>query len=211
MTDTPQTAELWENSQGHLVPIDRVKPEDKLKDDVVRRLVSGAEALQGAMAAFKTTVFEETLATKQLILEKYGVNLGGSGGNMSLKSYDGKLEVRIAVNKTMDFGPEIDAAKRLIDECIASWTRGSNDNTRALINHAFQVDKKGALDTGRILGLQKLDMKDDEGKPDPKWARAMEAIHDAVRINGSATYVRFYRKDERTGDMKAVSLDIAKL
>ncbi|KMK68559.1 DUF3164 family protein [Puniceibacterium sp. IMCC21224] len=206
----PQEPAWWENSQGHRVPVDRVKPEDKMKDELARRLMAGAEGVQEVIRQFKKTAFEETLAAQQLIFDQYGAKVGGAGGNISFRSYDGSIEVRVAVNKTTGFGPELGAAKALIDECIESWSEGSNDNVRALINHAFQVEK-GNIDTARVLGLRQLDMKDEDGNPDARWKRAMDAIGNAVIVKGSATYVRFYKREPGTDKLIGVPLDIAKL
>ncbi|MEM6727842.1 MAG: DUF3164 family protein, partial [Pseudomonadota bacterium] len=85
-----------------------------------------------------------------------------------------------------------------------AWSEGSNDNLKTLIFDAFQVNKEGKIDTGRVLGLRRLNIEDD------KWVKAMEAVSDAVRVTGSRTYIRFYEKDE-SGATKPISLDIATL
>lgn len=71
------------------------------------------------------------------------------------------------------------------------------------LNDAFQVDKEGNISIGRVLGLRRLDIKDD------KWESAMKAISDAIQVVGSKSYVRVY---ERVGDSEkwvAISLDVA--
>ena len=201
----------WIDPQGRKVPADNVQPADQMKDELVRRGIASAEALQGSLSAFKSAILDEALAAKELLFEKYGAKVGGEKGNITFKSYDGTLEMQVAVSERMSFGPELQAAKALIDECIEAWSADGNRNIRALVEHAFEVGKEGRIDTGRVLGLRKLRMTDDDGNPDPKWARAMEAIADALRVDGSATYVRFYRRDPRTQARTAIPLDIAKL
>ena len=34
-----------------------------------------------------------------------------------------------------------------------AWAEGANDNIKALVNHAFQTDKEGKINTSRVLGL----------------------------------------------------------
>jgi len=72
-----------------------------------------------------------------------------------------------------------------------------------MVNQAFQVSKEGRIDTGRVLGLRKLDIDD------PQWHRAMTAIADAIRVTSSKTYIRFYEIDPETGVRSAISLDLA--
>ncbi|GAA0311531.1 DUF3164 family protein [Rhodovulum strictum] len=202
---------MWMDSEGRYVPLSRISEADQMKDELVRRLTGGAKSMRSALAAFKESSLSEVMAAKDLIFEKYGARVGGPQGNVTFRSFDGSLEVEVAVSKRISFGPELQAAKALIDECIEDWAEGGNANIRALVEHAFQVNKQGRIDTGRVLGLRKLEMKTAEGKPDPKWEKAMTAISDAIRVDGSATYIRFYEREERTGRMEQIVLNIASL
>ena len=74
-----------------------------------------------------------------------------------------------------------------------------------LINDAFQVNKQGTIDTQRVLNLRRLDIDDRD------WLRAMDAISDALRVNATKTYLRFYNIDTETGARQAISLDLAAL
>ncbi|WP_420344243.1 DUF3164 family protein [Paenirhodobacter sp.] len=205
-----QDEKMWKDSEGRMVPASLVKPADKMKDEVARSLLPRAREIRDIMAGFKADAMAEMFAAKDLIFEQYGAKIGGKKGNFSITSYDGTLEVEVSVADRITFGPELQAAKALIDECIASWSPGANDNMIALVDHAFQVNKSGRIDTGRVLGLRKLEMKDANGGPDAKWQAAMQAISDAVKVHGTATYIRFYEADE-AGNRNAVVLDFAKL
>lgn len=195
----------WKNPQGDLVNPANVREEDKLEDELVRRMIASAEALEAAIASFKSAALDEAAAFKALVAEKYGAKKGGAKGNMTLSSYDGTLEMQVAVSDSLSFGVELQAAKELIDNCVERWSEGSNANLQALVNDAFQVGKAGRIDTGRVLGLRRLDIDDDE------WRRAMDAISDAVRVVSSKTYVRFYRRDPKTDARTPISVDIAKV
>lgn len=200
----------WINSQGHKVPASLVSDQAKMTEEVVRRLLTEAEELRAQMAAFKVRAMDEARAAQALILEKYGVTLGGTKGGLTLSCFDGSCQVQISVSERVSFGPELQAAKSLIDTCIETWAAGGNDNIRALVEHAFQVNKAGRIDTQRVLGLRSLPMRGADGQPDPTWARAMEAISDAIRVDGSATYIRFYRRNGG-GRMEQIALDLASL
>ncbi len=207
---TIQNEEMWQDSEGRMVPLSLIKPADKMKDDVVRRLVVRAIEVQEIMAEFKVKAMAEMFAAKDLIFEQYGAKIGGKKGNFAVSTFDGTMTAEISVAERISFGVELQAAKSLIDECIASWSEGGNANIRALVEHAFAVNKAGRIDTGRVLGLRKLAMKGLDGGPDPKWETAMLAISEAVKVHGTATYIRFYQTDE-SGNRVGLPLDFAKL
>jgi hypothetical protein len=208
---TEQSQEMMINSQGHHVPIELVKPEDLMKHEVALRMVDKAKEVQVLMAELKELAFSEVFAAKALIMEKYSAKVGGQKGNITLSSYDGKKAIKISVQEQIHFGPELEAAKALIDDCIEEWSEGGNQNIRALVEHAFQVNKEGSIDTGRVLGLRGVNMKNEAGNTDPIWEKAMEAIADAVKVRSTASYVRFYEENPTTGKLETISLDFAKL
>lgn len=192
-----------QDARGALIPIDNVKAEHKLEDELVRKLVKEAVALSARLAGFRADAFETVDGFRDLVAQTYGVDRGGKKGNVTLTSYDGTLMVQIAVSEYLSFGPELQAAKALIDECVARWSEGADANLRTMVDHAFQVNKAGRIDTQRVLGLRQLDIED------PAWKRAMEAVSNAVRVVGSKSYARFYRVDPDTGNRQPIPLDLA--
>lgn len=196
--------------QGDLRPVSAVRPQDRLEDELVRDLVGRARALRDDLAALKAYGMRQTTDFKAMVAAEYGAAKGGAKGNMTLSRFDGSEEVQVQIAEHIAFGPELAAAKELIDGCILRWSEGANDNLRAMIDQAFQVNKAGRIDTGRVLGLRNLDIKGPDGGKDPDWERAMEAIGDAVRVTGSRTYLRFYETDAR-GVRLPISLDLAAL
>lgn len=194
-----------EDARGAFIRVEKIKPEHLLEDELVNRLAESARSVRGAMTAFKQVAFEDVDAFRDIIAEKYGAQKGGKKGNITLRSFDGKAELQVAVSDHIAFGPELQAAKKLIDGCVERWAAESSDNIRALINHAFQVDKAGKTDTRRVLELRRLDIQD------PDWKLAMDAIADAVRVTSSRTYMRFYDIEPDTGARAPISLDFASL
>ncbi|MGV6840003.1 MAG: DUF3164 family protein [Planktomarina sp.] len=201
MTDIP--AGYMKDAKGALIPQRMVKPQHKLEDDMVKELFGRAMDLNGVLRTFKTSVFEEVTTFRQLLADQYDVQRGGKKGNMTFRSFDGTMEVQIAVGENLTFGPELEVAKELIDHCIERWSVGANDNIKVLVQDAFQTNKQGRIDTARVLGLRRLSIDD------PEWNKAMDAIGDAVRSTVSKNYARFYKIDPETGTRTPVSLDIA--
>ena len=193
------------DAQGRLVPLSKVRAEDQLEDALVRGLIAGADELREFMGGFREKAFAEISALQGLLAEKFKTKLGGQKGNLQLTSFDGTLRVLVAVGDSLTFGPKLQVAKALIDECLVEWTEGGNDNVRALITDAFDVRKEGKLPVDRILSLRRLDI------PDERWKLAMDAISEAIKVESSKSYIRFYRRESPEQPWTALSLDIAKL
>ncbi|MDD7908538.1 DUF3164 family protein [Pseudovibrio exalbescens] len=193
----------WKNAKGALVPLETIKMEHQEEDALVKEIVASARFLNTALSKFKADALGNVQAFRDLVAEKYGAKKGGKKGNMTLMSYDGTLCVQVAIAEHISFGPELEAAKALIDECINKWSKGANQNLQVLVDDAFQVDKEGKISTTRVLGLRRSNIEDDD------WQRAMDAISDAVRVTGSKTYLRVYERDPMTGLQKPISLDLA--
>lgn len=190
------------NEKGYLIPLDKVKPLDKLRDENVREMIRIGQALHAEMRLAKARIFQIFNDFIDLSAQEYGVELGGKKGNTTLYSFDGSLKVQIAVSDNIRFDERLQIAKQLIDECIHDWSEGSNHNIRALINQAFQVDKEGRISTSRVLGLRRLDIHDD------KWLRAMQAIGDSIQITDSKEYIRLYQRDA-DGKYQQIALDFS--
>ncbi len=192
------------NQNGHLVPQESIDEIDLTRNDLVLEMVAKAQTMRGQLATFKQSVMGDMAAFIEMSAEKYGIQVGGNKGNVTLLSYDGQYKVQRAIAEHLVFDERLQVAKELIDQCIHSWAESSHANVRALIEHAFQVDKQGKISTGRVLGLRQLNIEDKD------WKQAMEAIADSIKVSSTKAYLRFY---QRIGEdsWQPISLDIAAL
>lgn len=203
MTNQTQIPEGYVmNFKGHLVPQSSVKEIDKLRDDVVKKMVEKSKELNQVMRDTKEVMFSEFENFVAVSAQEYDTKIGGEKGNTSLFSYDGQYKVQLAVNDNIVFDERLQVAKSLIDECLNEWTADSNDNIKALIGNAFQVDKEGKINTRRVLGLRSLKISD------PKWLKAMEAISESIQVISSKEYIRVYERDEH-GKYQQIPLDFS--
>jgi len=197
------------NAQGHLVPTALVSDHDKLKNELVTNIAYEALALSQQLVNLKRRTLADIQAFVELSAERYNASMGGKKGNLSLLSFDGNTKVQIAISDHLVFDEKLQIAKVLIDECINEWMSKSNGtddshvNIKALVQHAFQVDREGQVNRARILSLKKIDIKDE------KWQDAMRAIADSMTVIGSTQYLRIYQRKEPGARFKQVSLDIA--
>jgi hypothetical protein len=197
--------DYMKNAQGHLVPREMVPEIDIVRDELVMEIVREAEKLRSLMQAFKNKINGDIAAFISLSSERYGAKVGGNKGNVTLTSFDGRYKIVRANTDSVTFDERLLAAKDLIDQCIHRWTDGSSPEIRALVEHAFQTDKTGKINTGRVLGLTKLDIKDEQ------WKQAMLAIRDSVTIAGSKMYFRVHERIGQSDNWRQISLDIASL
>lgn len=189
--------------KGALVPVGLVKETDKLIDQTVRKMMAFADELSDQIARFKGHCFDDVGALQDLLSERYGAKVGGAKGNITLTSFDGCLKITVQVQDQLTFGPELQAAKELVDECIEGWSEGARDEIRALVNHAFQVDKEGRINRAALFQLRRVQIDD------ARWKSAMDAVTDSMRVIGSATYVRFHRRQSAQARWEPVTIDLA--
>ncbi|WP_349917762.1 DUF3164 family protein [Aeromonas veronii] len=201
---TSNTTPMRQNAQGHWVPENLIAPADKLRDEVVMAIIAAAREQRSLLAAFKIDAMQQIADFVDLSAEQYGVAWGGTKGNVTLLSFDGRYKLIRAVGEHRKFDERIQAAKTLIDQCIARWSDGADAKLRALVDHAFRVSKAGHIDVNQVLSLRQLNIEDAD------WEQAMQAIADAIQVTGTSQYLRLYERDGQ-GRYVQMSLDLAKL
>lgn len=192
-----------EDQQGRLVPEKLISKLDKERDELVRLLAEEGMKLSAELAAYKARA---VAATQQFIdrsAAEYAAKLGGDKGNITMSTYDGRLRITLTTHDRMQFDERLQVAKALIDACVQRWTKNANANVRVLIRDAFKVDRRGRLDTGRLLALRKLEIADEQ------WKEAMRALSDAITVTRSRQYLRLQRRREGDGGYEPIHLSIA--
>lgn len=192
------------DARGALVPEELIKPADKLEHETVRRIMGFGIALSEQISRFKAHTFEDLGAFDALLAQDYGLTKGGPKGNRTYTSYDGLMRVSIRVADLIDFGPGLQTAKALIDECLNEWAADSRAEIRAIVTRAFNTDKEGQINRSEVFMLLRLDIAD------PRWQEAMRAIREAIRTVGSKTYVRLETREAPDASWSAVTIDLAR-
>jgi hypothetical protein len=191
------------DSKGRWVPKRLIREVDTVRHELVLELVGRARRAAAELERFKRSAMADIDAFAALSAERYNAELGGAKGNLSLTSYDGQFKVVRQIQDSVAFDEGLQAAKALVDECIHEWTRDSGDEVRALIEHAFQVDKAGKISTERVFGLRRLNIAH------PRWVDAMRAIGESVQVASSRAYLRFYERDAATGRYVPIDLELS--
>lgn len=197
----------WRKKDGNYAHPDMISPDKQLEDEVVEKLVLGAQSLQERMKAFKIEAFEECYGFVDLLRQKYDMErITSKSGAVTLKAYDGTAVVEIQVAKLITFDQKLSLAKEKIDEYLTEKTNGADAEIQTLITRAFDV-KNGKVDAKQIMSLKSYEISH------PLWKQAMTMIDDATEIAGTKSYIRFkHRKDGNIdGKMETIVLDLAGL
>lgn len=215
MADTPTPAAVPPNAieiaghfymrdaKGALIPLGLVKPQHLLEDETVNKIMAFAIDLSAQVARFKGHTFEDLNAFQSLLEQHYGARAGGAKGNVTYQSFDGLRKIKVQIADQFSFGPELQQAKALVDECLVEWGAESREEIRALVNRVFSVEKEGQINRAELFMLLRLEIADE------RWQRAMDAIRDSIRVTGTKSYVRFYIRADAQADFITVTIDLA--
>lgn len=191
------------DAKGALVPIDLVKAKDRLEDEMVRKMIGFAVDLNAQIARFRGHCFDDIGSFQALLAQEYGAEKGGAKGNVTFNSYDGTMRVKVQVADLLEFGAELQAAKKLVDACLTEWSAGTADELQAVVNRAFQVDREGKINRSELFMLLRVSIED------ARWQRGMDAIRDSIRVIGSKTYIRFLTRPDSSASWTSVTIDLA--
>ncbi len=192
------------DGKGGFQPIETIKAQHLLEDEVVRKIMGFTVAASEQIARLKEHTFEDIGAFEALLAQDYDATIGGAKGNKTLMSVDGLYKVVVAVQDHIAFGPELAIAKSLVDECLNEWAAEAGAELRSIVTDAFNTDKAGNINRSQIFMLLRREIDD------PRWQKAMQAIRDAMRVVGSKTYVRSYQREAHDAPWQAITVDLAK-
>lgn len=195
----------WMDADGRMVPESMVKEVDRLEDALIRELAGWALNERGRLRAGKHKMFDDVQAFVEISGERYGVKhrskQAADRKPITLYTFDGKYKLVRKFAQLIRFGAGLNDAKALIDDYLNDLTTGAKPELKAFIMDVFEA-RDGKLDPGRVLSLARYDIQDD------RWKRAMDAIRDATKSIGTASYINLY---ERIGQdqWQLISLDFA--
>jgi len=192
------------NAKGDLVAVSNIKPADLLQDETVRKIIRFAVELSAQIDRFRSHTMLDLGSFDALLEQEYGAKIGGKKGNRTYQSFDGLMQVKVQIADQIDFGPELQIAKSLLDQCMIEWTADSRPEIQSIITRAFNTDKEGQINRSELFMLLRLDIEDE------RWQRAMEAIRNSMRVTGSKEYVRFYHRASINDQFQAITIDLAK-
>ncbi|MDD3466001.1 MAG: DUF3164 family protein [Campylobacterales bacterium] len=196
---------LWLNRRGEAVDPAYIKPEEKIKDEMVEELLNKAQQMSSQIAIFKQEANDRVESYFELLLQNYNIDgkARSKKGNLSLENYSATTKVEIKIAEILDFDEKLQIAKLKIDEYLNDVTKDSPAEIKMLITKAFGVDKKGNVDAKKIFALKSYDIKDS------RWQEAMQIIDESKQVSRTKPYIRFYTRASVDDEYKAIALNIA--
>lgn len=194
----------WIAKNGDAIHPERVKVEDKLKDEMIEKILTKATDVTRVIKKFKDDAYDEVDSYFTLLLSEYGVESKKGAKGYTLENFSGTAKIQVATADNINFDEKLQIAKAKIDECIHEIMKDvASIDGQQLITTAFEVDKKGEVNPRKILGLRAYNISN------PKWIEAMEIIADSLEVVSSKEYIRFYTRNNTKEPYKQVTLDIA--
>lgn len=191
------------DSQGNLILMKNIRETDLMYHDLVLSIAVIWMALSGKIQRFKRRNFEDVAAMLGLLFERFETERGGKEGNMTFFTFDRKFKLVIAIQKKIDFGPELQVAKAKVEEALVQMSPDDSSDLKTIATAAFTLID-GKLNVSAILRLRSLKIGNE------LWNEAMRIIDAAIVVISSKKQIRLYQCDEQ-GEYIAIPLDIAAL
>lgn len=196
---------FWLNARGEAVHEGMIRVDEQLRDELVEKIIAAAKNISALIATFKNECNEQIDDYFELLLQNYKVDVKGKSvkGNLNLENFSSTAKVEIRVMDKLKFDEKLQIAKLKIDEYLKEATKDASIEIQTLITKAFEVDKKGNIDSKKIFALKSYDIKN------PLWIEAMEIIDESKQVASTKSYIRFYERVDVDSEWKLVPLDIA--
>jgi hypothetical protein len=191
------------DSQGNHILIRNIHDTDLMYHDLVLGIAAIWMDMSGKIARFKQHNFEDVTTVLDLIFEKFSVERGGKDGNMQFFTHDRQFKLAIAIQKKIDFGPELQAAEKKILEALNEMGSDESSDLKTIATAAFNLDG-GKVRVAEILRLRCLKISS------PLWNEGIDIINKAILVISSKRQIRLYRRNEQ-GEYINIPLDIAAL
>lgn len=198
-----------ENGNGDLVLVKNVHDTDLIYDDLVLSIAVIWKSLAGKIERFKGYNFRDVSTVLSLLEEKFDVKRGGGEGNMTFFTFDRKFKLQIAIQKKIDFGPELQMAEKklleALDTMAANLTNGNESadaaDMRTIVTSSFKL-VDGKIRVSEVLRLRNNKINS------ALWNEGIDIIDEAIIVVAKKKQIRLYERNDQ-GAYVAIPLDIA--
>jgi hypothetical protein len=198
---------FWIDEKGIQIPYKRTTKEERLKEKQSNKIAAAAIKIQESLLEFKKTCADACEKSYQADLKE---GKASSKGGYTLFNFDKSIKIERSINENITFDENlIGAAKEKFDEFLKEGTEGVDEMVRALIMDAFSSNKKGKLDSKKIMGLLSYKERISEKKY-PHYHEAISLIQQSIRRPDSKIYYRIWIKDD-VNQYQTVDLNFSSL
>jgi len=201
MQKAPQT---MTDAQGQVVPISYVKPYDRERDRVARRILARWTAERDRLARLKAETLADIAKLQAFGRDKCDQKVGGEKGNVQFSSFDGLIRVRVDARTMVEFDDRFNQAKQLILSYADELAGATGERDIAtIIRAALTPNAGGMLARSRVIGLLRLNIKAE------KWLRAMELLRECQLVKSGKSYIYVETRPSADADWDMIPLDVA--
>jgi len=194
----------WLDARGKATPVEYINKLDIEKEELIVGKIHKALKLSKQLTEFKQECASDIdgylkhLAKANKVRENWK-------GNIALRSYDESMVIERSMNDRIEFSEGLQLAKAQIDVWLKNRLGGLDLNLTKIVSQAFNVDKRGRINTAMVLKLMQLQIDE------PEWQKAMNILKESITVASTKMYIRFkIKKDGETGECwENISLDFA--
>jgi hypothetical protein len=190
------------DEEGNKVPAKYIDPVVLERHELVEGVISKVREAEETLKKLKKELFEAVQNHLDKTADVYGENWKG---NASLMNFGKTRQVDLKISKMISFDERLNIAKTKIDDCLNRWSNNAKHELKTLVLKAFNVDKKGNVDSKQILSLRQYKFDD------PVWKEAMSIIDEALTTVGTREYMNFSERADSRSDWKKISLNFSAL
>lgn len=190
------------DDEGNQVPVKYIDGIVLTRHNIVESIIDRVLEAERQLKGLKADLFRDVQRYLDQTAESYGEDWKG---NASLMNFSKTRQVEIKISKTIAFDERLNIAKAKIDDCLNRWSSNAKQELKTLVLKAFNVDKKGNVDSKQILSLRQYKFDD------PVWKEAMSIIDEALTTVGTREYMNFSVREDPRDDWKKISLNFSAL
>ncbi len=191
------------DATGNLIRIENVPADKRQADEIVRRFIPQAVAINRQLAELKTelsNVIPEFIAA---LAKEHGIKkMSRIKGNIELTSFDGTLKLARTMRDKVQVNANIEAARQLFFQYLNVATSGVDDALKKLVGRAFGGGKENQISVSRLIDIKNTDINH------PLWTQAVKALEDALEVHDTASYYLFYYRSEN-GEYRPITLQFS--
>jgi hypothetical protein len=191
------------DAQGQAVPVAYVKPYDRERDRVARRVLKRWQDQRDRLVRLKSETLAD-IARLQAFGAAQETKVGGAKGNVQFSSFDGQIRVRLDARTMVEFDDRFNQAKDLILSYADELAGATGERDIAtIIRAALTPSAGGMLARSRVIGLLRLNIQAD------KWRRAMDLLRECQFVKSGKSYIYVETRASSDSDFEMIPLDIA--
>lgn len=201
---------IWKDETGLVIPANRVKKSEKLRESVTDRLLAKAIRLNRALNDFKTEIANASDQVFSAVVEENGGQVKEDRkGNFLFYNFDRSIKIETDAQERIEFDDAlITVAKQHFDEFIKANSSGIDEMIRQLILDAFNTTR-GKLDTKKVMNLVRYRQRIPADKY-PSFHLAIDAIEKSISRPESKRYYRISQRDSE-GKYQPIDLNFSSI